>query len=470
MSLIDGFDPKVIIDKALSKGGDFADLYIEDTLTSSITAEEGRVEKVLGGRDRGAGLRIIKDFKTYYAYTNVITSGGLLSLADKLSTAVSSKPGGVSFSMSGLESAPKYDIDHLPFDVSLEDKAALVKRASDKAWSFSDKIKQVKIIYGDNCKKFAVINSLGEFVEEETPYILFLAQVVAAQGDVIQTGYEPIGGIEGLELIESVTPEKVADLACERAIMMLEARKAPAGKMPVILSSEAGGTMIHEAVGHGLEADLANEGLSVYAGKVGELVASPLITVIDDGHVDKKRGTAYFDGEGTRTKRNVLIENGVLKGYMYDRLSAMKENAIEGKDGKALSTGNGRRESYKKRPIVRMTNTIIAEGKDNPADVLNSIQDGLLVKKMGGGQVNTVNGDFVFEVTEGYMIENGKVTDPVRGATLTGNGPTILKEIDMVGTDLGFGIGTCGKDGQGVPVSDAQPTLRIPEITVGGSL
>lgn len=462
-SIVRGFDPKKIIDKALMRGGDFADLYIEETSTSSITCEEGRVEKVLGGRDLGAGLRIIKDLKTYYAYTNDLTETGLLDLADRLSLALSTKPARIDFSLGNVDTAPEYSLGKSAFDVSLEDKAKLVKRASDKAWAYDDKIKQVKVIYGDNQKKFAVINSLGEWVEEETPYILFLAQVVASNGKIIQTGYEPIGGVQGLDLIEKVTPEAVADKACERAIMMLDAKHAPAGPMPVILSSEAGGTMIHEAVGHGLEADLANEGLSVYAGKKGELVASPLITVIDDGHLDSKRGTAYYDGEGTKTKRNVLIKDGLLKSYMYDRLSAMKEDGAE-------STGNGRRESYKKRPIVRMTNTIIDSGKDNPDDILNSIDNGLFVKKMGGGQVNTVNGDFVFEVTEGYLVENGKITSPVRGATLTGNGPKVLKDIDMVGSDLGFGIGTCGKDGQGVPVSDAQPTLRIPEITVGGSL
>jgi TldD protein len=241
--------------------------------------------------------------------------------------------------------------------------------------------------------------------------------------------------------------------------------------MSVVLSSEAGGTMIHEAVGHGFEAeavghgfeaDLAEQNLSVYSGKLGQKVASPVITVLDDGTVPGKRGSTYMDDEATPAQRTVLIEEGVLKNFMYDRLSAMK-------DGKT-STGNGRRESYHFRPIPRMTNTMIAPGRTPPGGIIKSLEKGLLVKKMGGGQVNTVNGDFVFEVTEGYMIEKGKVGEPVRGATLTGNGPEVLKSIDMVGTDLGFGIGTCGKDGQGVPISDAQPTLRIPEIVIGGGV
>ena len=215
-------------------------------------------------------------------------------------------------------------------------------------------------------------------------------------------------------------------------------------------------------MGRGLEADRALENLSVYSGKLGQEVASPLITVIDDGTIPFKRGSSFFDEEGTPTEKTVLVQNGVLKSYMYDRLNAMKAGV--------RSTGNGRRESYHHRPIPRMRNTMIAPGSSDPSSIIKSLQKGLFVRKMGGGQVNTVNGDFVFEVTEGYLIENGSVGEPVRGATLTGNGPEVLKEIDMVGTDLGFAIGTCGKDSQGVPVADAQPTLRIPGIVVGGDV
>ncbi len=219
--------------------------------------------------------------------------------------------------------------------------------------------------------------------------------------------------------------------------------------------------MVHEAIGHGLEADLAQAGMSVYTGKVGEQVASSLVTVIDDATIPFVRGSYSYDDEGTLGERTVLVENGVLKGYLYDRLTAMKDNCT--------STGNGRRESYQTKPIVRMSNTLIAPGATPPESIIRGVQKGLFVRKMGGGQVNTVNGDFVFEVSEGYLIDNGAIAEPVRGATLTGNGPDILKKIVQVGSDLGFGIGTCGKDGQGVPVADAQPTLLIEEITVGGA-
>jgi TldD protein len=243
---------------------------------------------------------------------------------------------------------------------------------------------------------------------------------------------------------------------------MLDARRAPGGRMSVVISSEAGGTMIHEAIGHGLEADLAQRGLSIYSGKLGQQIASPSITVIDDATLPNKRGSFSCDDEGTPSRRNVLVKGGILASYMYDKYTAM----IDGVE----STGNGRRESYENKPIPRMTNTFIAPGQVSPHEVIESIAQGLLIKKMGGGQVNTVTGDFVFDVQEGYLIENGQVGDLVRGATLVGNGPQVLNSIDMVGSDLGFSIGTCGKDAQGVPVADAMPTLRIKEIVVGGEV
>jgi TldD protein len=318
----------------------------------------------------------------------------------------------------------------------------------------------VKVLYRDVSQKLSVSNSEGLFVEGERVGTVFSVQVVSARGDVVQTGYEPAGGTMGFELFDLHPPEEVARVAAKRSLLMLSARKAPMGKMAVILSSDAGGTMIHEAIGHGLEADLAQQGLSVYSKKVGEPVASPLITVVDDPTLPQRRGSYSFDDEGVASRRTTLVEAGVLKGYLYDRLTALK-------DGVA-SSGNGRRESYQDKPIPRMSNTMILPGKMRPEEIVHSVEKGLFVKKMGGGQVNTVNGDFIFEVNEGYLIEKGSIGEPVRGATLIGNGPKVLKDIDMLGNDLGFGIGTCGKDGQGVPVSDAQPTLRIPELVVGG--
>ncbi|MEJ2068277.1 MAG: TldD/PmbA family protein, partial [Deltaproteobacteria bacterium] len=339
-------------------------------------------------------------------------------------------------------------------------KVALVREVNGSARAFDPRVRQVKVVYSDKHQKLAMANSQGLLLEEDRIYTLLSVQVVAAEKDLVQTGYEPAGGLLGFELFDEVDPIKVAETAARRAILALEAREAPRGLMPVILSSEAGGTMVHEAVGHGLEADLALEGLSVYSNRIGETVASPLVTVVDDATLRQKRGSYGYDDEGVPAEKTILIEEGVLRGYLCDRLYAMR---FQGR-----STGNGRRQSYKHHPIVRMSNTMILPGKENPETILGNTPEGVLVKKMGGGQVNTVNGDFVFEVSEGYLIRNGQMGDPIRGATLTGNGPKVLESIDRVGNDLGFGIGTCGKEGQGVPVGDAQPTLRIPEIVVGG--
>lgn len=460
MSLVNGFDPVRILKAALKGGGEYADIYIEDTSNTSIVAEENRIEKVITGRDRGAGIRVIANLKTYYAYTNDLTEKGLLELAAVVSKGVRGAREAGPVGLLKKEKAPGFDILELPWEAGLADKVSLVNRANSTAWGFDKRIRQVRAMYGDGFRRLALVNSLGDWVEEDRGALLMVCSAVAAEGDSIQTGYEPLGGIMGLEAFRATPPEAIAETAARRAVMMLSARRAPGGSMPVVLSSDAGGTMIHEAVGHGLEADLACQNLSVYSGKMGQKVASSLVTVIDDATLPHRRGSFFFDDEGTPGEKTVLVEDGVLKSYMCDRLNAMKSGI--------RSTGNGRRESYHHRPIPRMTNTIIAPGKDSPEAIVRSLDKGLFVKKMGGGQVNTVNGDFVFEVTEGYLIENGKIGEPVRGATLTGNGPDILMKIDMVGSDLGFSIGTCGKDAQGVPVSDAQPTLRIPEITVGG--
>ena len=456
------YDAFKVIKAALKNGGEYADLYAEDTRNTSIVCEENRIEKVVTGRDRGCGIRVIAGLKTYYAYTNDMTEAGLLDVAATVAAGVRDGKERGDISLVKKEIAPGFDIKKLPSTAALKEKVALVNRANSVAWAFDKRVIQVKVVYGDSVKSLLMVNSLGQWVEEERTGLVFLCSAVSKDGDVVQTGYEPLGGAIGLEIFDETPPEKVAEIAADRAIKMLGARRAPGGNMAVVLSHEAGGTMIHEAVGHGLEADLAMQNLSVYSGKVGQMVASTLITVLDDATIPYKRGSFFFDDEGTPSEKTVLVENGMLKGYMHDRLSAMRAGAV--------STGNGRRESYHYRPIPRMTNTIIAPGKTDPASIVKSLGKGLYVRKMGGGQVNTVNGDFVFEVTEGYLIENGEVGELVRGATLTGNGPEVLANIDMVGTDLGFGIGTCGKDSQGVPVSDAQPTLRIPEIVVGGDV
>ncbi len=441
--------------------GFFADLYFEHTTTTQIVLENNRFEKAVSGTDTGVGLRsIYGDFSTAYAYSNDLRYTNLMALAQELNRLTGSSLKKVV--INDLKEVPPVEIKKNPLAVPLKEKASLVKRANDVARGYSPKVVQTQVIYQDILKKITIINTEGQWITGERIYTLLAVQVVAREGDIIQTGYEPLGGHIGLEIFEKTPPEEIALKAAQRALLMLSARKAPGGTMPVVLSSEAGGTMIHEAVGHGLEADLAEEGFSVYAGRIGEQVASPLITVIDDPSILYQRGFYQFDDEGVFPQKTVLIEKGILKTFLYDRLSAMKAG-VE-------SNGHGRRESYRFRPIPRMSNTYIAPGNHRPEEIIRSVEKGLFVKKMGGGQVDTISGNFVFEIAEGYLIEKGLLGEPVRGATISGNGPQILQTIDMVGNDIGFAIGTCGKDGQGVPVSDAQPTLRIPEIVVGGAV
>lgn len=452
-----------ILYTALSKGGDFADIYIERKEANGITCEADKIEKIHSGIDFGAGIRVVFQDRTAYAYSNDVSFEGLLEAADIVSRAV--KASGKDITINLREKKPRIvsPIESLPGDIPVEDKVALVERGNAVARAYDSRIKQVSIVYGDNLRDITIANSEGLLIHGQRISTRMVANVVVSHGGIIQTGYESGGGTAGFEYFTHIeTPEDICRKAAARAALMLDARPAPAGKMAVVMAGEAGGTMVHEACGHGLEADLVQKKLSVYAGQKGEKVASDLVTVYDDGSVPNKYGSFDFDDEGVESEKTVLIEKGILKTYMYDYLTACRDNRT--------STGNGRRESYKHKPIPRMSNTCIAPGEYDPDEIVSKTPKGLFVKKMGGGQVNTTTGDFVFDVSEGYLIENGKITCPVRGATLTGNGPEVLRIIDMVGGDLGWGIGVCGKDGQGVPVADAQPTIRIPEMIVGGIL
>lgn len=451
-----------ILREILKDGGEYAEIYMERTRTTRVQLDDGKVESAQTGIDMGVGLRLIKDLKSAYAYTNELKESTLLELARSLKLSAADSGSAQTKPVTEIKPGLVQEIKKSPELGGLNNAASLTSRADKAARGADNRIKQVQATYMDSEKKVTVANSLGVIANETRIQIVFLVHVVASDGNSIQTGFEPVGGAIGLELFDDTTPEEVALCAARRALLMLDARLAPAGTMPVVLSSEAGGTMIHEAVGHGLESDLANEKLSVYSGKMGETIASKVITVVDDATIPGKRGSAGFDDEGTPSRKTLLIDKGTLKGFMYDRLSAMKVGG--------QSTGNGRRQDYRHRPIPRMTNTMIMPGDMDPDEIIRSVDRGLLVKRMGGGQVNTVNGDFVFAIDEAYMLENGKVGDAVREATLVGNGPKVLMEIDMVGNDLGYGLGTCGKDGQGSPVADAQPTLRIPQITIGGKV
>lgn len=459
--MLENFALDKILRAALAQGGEYADIYYEGGDSTQVVVEDGKVEKVLAFSDRGVGIRVISDLRTAYGFTNEITEKSLLELAARISGAVRGSSFAGDIIVSARTSGVNPPILLRPESIPLEEKIRTAVEAERGARGVSGAVRQVMTMYRDGVARIQVANSLGEFTDSERVGTMFVAQVVAEGGGVMQTGYESIGACRGFELFREKSAVEIATEAARRAGLMLGARRAPGGTMPVVLSSEAGGTMVHEAIGHGLEADLVQSGISVYRGKIGEQVASPLVTVVDDATIPYARGSFPFDSEGSPGQRTVLVEEGILKGYLYDRLTAMKDGCA--------STGNGRRESYHAKPIVRMTNTLIAPGKTDPEEIVRTVPAGLFVRKMGGGQVNTVTGDFMFEVSEGYLIENGCVGEPVRGATLTGNGPDVLKKILMVGSDLGFAIGTCGKDGQGVPVADAQPTMLISDMVVGGA-
>lgn len=451
-----------VLERARSGGGDYADIFVEKKRSTGISCEDGKIEKIQTGVDTGAGIRAIFGDATAYAYTNNLSKASLLEVAKVVSHAAKGGKNDLNLDFRSVKPLVQFTVRERPEDVTTERKVSLVKSADLSARAVDkDKIKQVIVAYGDVVQRVAIANSDGEYVEDERVRTRLAVQAVAAAGSSIQTGFEVEGNVCGFELFENNLPEKIAAAAANRAVEMLSAKPAPSGKMPVVMAGEAGGTMVHEACGHGLEADLVQKGLSVYAGKKGKLVASEEVSVIDDATIKGRYGSYSFDDEGVPSRRVNLIEKGILNDFLYDRLTA-------GKD-KTSSNGHGRRESYQHKPIPRMGNTYIAPGKTDPEKIIREVKNGLLVKKMGGGQVNTTTGDFVFDVSEGYLIEEGEVGPLVRGATLTGNGPEVLRIVEAVGSDLGFTIGTCGKDGQGVPVSDAQPTLAIKHLIVGGT-
>ena len=353
-------DLGAVLKRALSRGGEFADVFIERSSPLSLVCEDSRLEKVMSGLDCGAGVRLIFGQRTAYAYTNELTTESLLEIADAVRQVAA---GGRHQTIINLiKSNPRVDlpVNKAPEEVETSRKVEMVLRADRVARSFDPRVRQAMVTYRENRQHVLIANSDGVLAGDERMYLTALVHVVAADGEVVQTGYEPIGGIAGMELFETYPLEKAAETAARRAVMMLSARKAPAGRMPVVLSADAGGTMIHEAIGHGLEADLAQSGLSVYSNKMGERIASPLITVVDDATLPGRRGSFRFDDEGVPSERTVLVNEGILKTFMYDRLTAMKDGA--------RSTGNGRRESYKHRPIPRMTNTMIVPGDTDPEE------------------------------------------------------------------------------------------------------
>jgi TldD protein len=448
---------------ALRTGGDFAEVFVEDKRSSAAMLDDGRVEELSSGRDRGAGIRVVVGETTGFAHTADLTDDGLRAAAEAAAAAARSGGGGVrEVALTRQSVVRPHRVAVLPETVAKGTKVQLLRRADEAARAEGGSIRQVRARYGDSRRRILVANSDGLLSEDDQVRTLFVVSTVAFGDTGMQTGYESLGRTVGFELFDRYQVEDIARTAARRAITKLAARPAPSGTLPVVIGPGGGGVLFHEACGHGLEKDLVDKGASVFKGRLGQQVASPLVTLVDDGTMAEEWGYYAIDDEGTPAQRNVLIQDGVLADYMWDHLRSRK-------DGRPRS-GNGRRQSYQHLPMVRMTNTYLVGGDGDPQSIVSSTDHGVYVSSLGGGQVNTATGDFVFGMTEAYLIENGEITEPIREGNLIGNGPKVLVDIDAVGNDFAMGHpGTCGKDGQGVPVGDGVPTLRVKALTVGGT-
>jgi TldD protein len=456
------FEPDLaerVLARALANGGDFAELYAERQAGFSLSLDDHKVERGLSGQELGAAVRVVSGESTYFGHVDGLAEADLERVADAVSAAVrgdSQEPR----ALGALEWPPAQAIEQRPEDVPAARKAEILRECDDRARSLSGEIVQVSAGYNEGRRQVQIANSEGVLTGDDRTRVRLGVQAVGRRDGRIETGLESLAGHAGFELLEG-DPAEVAEQAARRALTMLDARPAPAGPTTVVVGNGFGGVLFHEATGHGLESDAVQKRASVYAGRLGERVAGALVTAYDDGSLPGEWGTDGVDDEGTPTQSTRVIDEGMLSFYLYDLTRARK-------DGRS-STGNGRRQSFRHLPIPRMTNTYIAPGEAEPADIIGEVKHGLYAVSFAGGQVEPATGNFVFGLSEGYLIEGGKVTAPVKGATLIGSSLEVLSRIDAVGSDLAFKSGFCGKDGQRVPVGTGQPTVRISELTVGGT-
>jgi TldD protein len=451
--------------EALSQGGAYADLYFEYLSTSSIGIDESIVKSASQGVSLGVGVRVIAGERTGYAYSDDLSPEKIRKAA-RVAACIASGPATVEkVSLNEFGRRNLYPLLTAPNETAFTERVDLVKRADHAARAYDARIFQVQASYADSLRQVLVATSDGVLSWDRQPMTrLNVAALARVNGGTPQRGHAGGGGRVDLGFfLNEKTPEHFAAQAAREAIVMLDAMDAPAGEMTVVLGPGWPGILLHEAVGHGLEADFNRKGVSAFSGRIGQQVASPLCTVIDDGTIANRRGSLNVDDEGHPTGCNVLIENGILRGYLQDKLSSRLTGAAE--------TGSGRRESYAHIPMPRMTNTFMLAGESDPEEIIRSVPRGLYCPDFGGGQVDITSGNFVFSAAESYLIEDGRVTRPVRNATLIGNGPEALKYVSMVGNDLKLdeGIGVCGKEGQSVPVGVGIPTIKIDRMTVGGT-
>jgi TldD protein len=450
--------------EALSAGGDYADLYFESVTSTALGVDEQIVKSASQGTSAGCGIRVLSGERTGYAYTDNLSPERLLHAAR---TAALIASGPAKQVVQGFVETPSADLYPVPlggFDLDLAARLELLLRADRAARAFDARVVQVRASYAEELRRILIAASDGAYASDTQPLCRLSVFVIAREAALSTKGSAGGGGRTGLEQFTgSKSPEHLAHEAARGAILQLGALPAPAGEMEVVLGPGWPGILLHEAVGHGLEADFNRKRTSAFAGLIGQSVASPKVTVVDNGTMMGRRGSLNVDDEGSATQETVLIEGGVLKGYLSDKLSARLMGMP--------NTGSGRRESYQAIPMPRMTNTYMLAGEDEPEDIVHSVKRGLYAVNFGGGQVDITNGKFVFSASEAYLIEDGRITAPVRDATLIGNGPEALKYVSMVGHDLKLdeGIGTCGKNGQSVPVGVGMPTIKLDKMTVGGT-
>ena len=447
------------INAAMMKGAEFVEIFAEDKLIGNIKTVGGLVEDSLSGRDYGAGIRIINGLKSIYAYTNDTSEDNMVRLASEAAQSI--KEGSPKELAFNKKDAPIYNmVDKLLFSTPRAEKLELLKRAYSSAKGYSNLITQVTSSYMEEEQDILIANSEGLWISDKRIRTRFAVSSVASLNGEMQQGYNAPGASMGFEFYSINPVEKIAEEASRIAVEMIHGEYSPSGIMPVVIDNGFGGVLFHEACGHALEASFVSKGVSAFGGKLGEMVASPLVTAIDDGTLANGWGTTGIDDEGTPTRRNILIENGVLKSYLVDKLNG-KRMGME-------STGSARRQSYRFPPTSRMNNTFIANGDIDPMDIISTTEYGLYAKSLGGGSVDPATGDFNFAVMEGYLIKNGRLTKPLRGATIVGNGVKVLELIDAVGNNLALGQGMCGAESGSIPANVGQPMIRVSSLTVGG--
>ncbi len=459
-------DLEAYLTEALSRGGDYADLYFEYRINHSIVLEEQIIKSATKGVNIGVGVRVISGEKTGYAYSDNLDREHILKAARTAAfIANTSSKGGIEGVQSPLgQDKSLYSIPVVPADLEIAQKIALLEQADRAARDYDPRIKQVQASYIDETKHVLIVTSNGRSAWDLQPLVRLNVMCIAEENGKRQSGYQGGGGRRALDIFTGdLDPKALARESARQAILQFSAVDAPAGPMEVVLGPGWPGILLHEAIGHGLEADFNRKKTSAFAGLIGQKVASELCTVVDDGTIPFRRGSLNMDDEGNPTQKTILIEKGVLQGYLQDRLSASLM--------KAPLTGNGRRQSYDHIPLPRMTNTFMMAGQSAPEDIIKSVRKGLYAVHFGVGQVDITSGKFVFSASEAYLIEDGRITAPVKGATLIGDGPTVLRQVTAVGNDLELdhGVGICGKDGQTIPVGVGLPTIKIKEITVGGT-